>query len=77
MHVETRANFMVATKKLIDRHQLENGCSTFQSQPARARKTENLVAIDHFFSRDHEILHVPPHAYRTAACKFLSRKTKN
>ena len=68
--------FMVATKKLIDRHQLENGCSTFQSQPARAIATRFSVFLDHFFSRDHENLHVPPHAYRAAACNFFVASDK-
>ena len=68
---------VIANKTLIDRQQLENGCSTRQRQPARRRSKNFKSGFDRsFFVADHENLHVPLHAYRAAACKFLLQITK-
>ena len=69
--------FMVATKKLIDWDQIEFSLLSRVAFEARRKQHTNQSLVKIGSTNPHKKLHVPPHAYRAAAAKFLRRKTKN
>ena len=68
--------FRVRDKKLVDWDQIEFSLLCRFAFEARKKQHTNQSLVKIGSTNPHKKLHVPPHAYRAAAAKFLRRKTK-